>query len=316
MKKIKLQCWWTDSVSLMNRFIKQFVFEDEQYAFVDSNPDFTIVFGKTDWDTIETPKERTFYFSQEPMWSPNEPKDGIERYCSKIFVSDKRNYPDRPEYIEILLPMFYAGRGEQDYREEWDWSKKIFYEDFSKEKNNEISVVVTNSYNSHLFQFENKALNRITYKDRVDTVNKIIEDFPQIHIWGTFQPNNNINCHGEAFNKLLALRHFKFSICFENTIQKNYISEKFWDAVLTDTIPIYFGCENINDYISNDCYINLTNHIDDYGFINDTLKNILENSNTIYASKIENLKKLKEEYKINKTFNLWEKIKSEIKLYD
>ena len=56
MKKIKLECWWTDSNSLNNRFIKQFVFDNNQYEFVINNPDFTIIFGKTNWEKIETPK--------------------------------------------------------------------------------------------------------------------------------------------------------------------------------------------------------------------------------------------------------------------
>ena len=127
MIKIKLECWWTDTPSLNARMIRQFVSDEDlkNFSLVNENPDYTIVFGRTDWDKIETPKEKTFYFSQEPLWSPNQPKDNIHNYCSKIFVSDKRDYPDREEYIETLLPMFYAGSGESDYREEWDWSLKM-----------------------------------------------------------------------------------------------------------------------------------------------------------------------------------------------
>ena len=88
MIKIKLECWWTDSHSINTRMIRQFVSDDDltNYSFVTENPDFTIVFGKTNWDKIETPKENTFYISQEPLWSPNQPKDGIHDYCSKILI--------------------------------------------------------------------------------------------------------------------------------------------------------------------------------------------------------------------------------------
>lgn len=315
MKKIKLECWWTNSESINNRLKKQFVFDDK-YEFVEKNPDFTIVFGKTNWEKIETPKERTFYFSQEPMWSPNEPKQEIENFCSKIFVTDKNNYPNSLEYIETLIPMFYAGRGDQDHREEWDWSKKIFDVDFSKNKKDKISSVVTNSYNSHLFQYENLEFNRIIYKERVDIINKIIDDFKSINVWGTFQPNNNINCHGESFNKLEALKSFKFSICFENTIQKNYISEKFWDCILTDTIPIYFGCSNIGDYIPENYFINLTKYIDDYNYIKNSILDIIENCDSLYEQKLDNIKELKNKYKTSKVFNLWERIKHEIETYE
>jgi len=318
MIKIKFECWWTDTPSLNARMKRQFIFNEDysKYDIVNENADYTIVFGRTEWEKLETPKEKTFYFSQEPLWSPNQPKDIIHNYCSKIFISDKRNYPDKEEYIETLLPMFYAGRGEVDHREEWDWSKKILDGDFSKYKNKKISLIVTNSYNSHLFQFENKTLDRIIYKDRVDITNKIIKDFKDIQIWGTFQPNNNINCHGEAWNKLVALKNFKFSICFENTIQKNYITEKFWDCIITDTVPIYFGCLNINEYISEDYYIDLTRYIDDYQSIKIKLDEILQNSQEIYEYYSKNIKKLKSRFVKDKTFNLWEKIKYEIESYE
>ena len=314
MIKVKFECWWTDSNSLSSRIKRQFIFDEDlsNYEIVTENPDYTIVFGRTDWDKIETPKERTFYFSQEPLWSPNQPKESVNNYCSKILISDKRNYPNESEYIETLLPMFYAGRGESDTREEWDWSKKIFNTDFSEGKSKKISSVVTNSYNSYYFQFENRELNRIIYKDRVDTINKLIEDFTEIDVWGTYQPNNNVNCHGDAWNKLLSLKEFKFSICFENTIQKNYISEKFWDCILTDTVPIYFGCSNILDYIPENCFINLTDHIDDYTYVKNKLSYIIENCDEMYNLYLSNIKTLKNSFKENKTFNLWERIKFEI----
>ena len=64
MIKIKCECWWTSTPSLNKRLIDQYIGQNIlNYSFVDVNPDYTIVFGKTDWDKIETSKENTFYFS-------------------------------------------------------------------------------------------------------------------------------------------------------------------------------------------------------------------------------------------------------------
>jgi hypothetical protein len=310
--KIQLMCWWASSESLHQRIIRQFIHDSdlEQYEFVTENPDYTIVFGRTEWEKIQTTKEFTFYISQEPIWSPNQPKDEIHNYCSKIFISDKKEYPDREEYVETLLPMFYAGRDENNPEEEWDWSKKIFKTEYSKDKC--ISMVVTRSYNSHFYHLANPETSRIIYVERTDISDNISKNITDINIWGTFQENNGINLHGEIWTKLVALKDYKFSICSENTIQKNYISEKFWDCVLSDTVPIYFGCNNIHEYIPKDFFINLTDKIDDYNYIESKLKFILNNCDSLYEKYLPKVKELKHKFTYDPNFNLWEFIKKQI----
>ena len=164
MKKVKLECWWTDTKSLNNRLQRQFITSNDNIELVESNPDYTIVFGRTNWESIETPKDRTFYFSQEPLWSYNEIRGNLHDYCSKIFITNKEEYPDRPEYIETLLPMFYAGHGEFDHREEWDWSTRLRTKRFKKSK--KISIIVRKDASQHFEHLSNPLTNRINYSDR------------------------------------------------------------------------------------------------------------------------------------------------------
>lgn len=309
-----MEGWWTDSHSLCNRFIRQFVPQDDldHYEITHENPDYTIIFGRTDWSKLQTRPENTFYFSQEPSWSPNQPKDIIHNFCDKIFVSEKRLYPDSDKYIETLLPMFYGGRGDLDHRIEWDWSRNFFEHDFSQYKSQIVSSVVTNSWNSHLNYLSDKELCRIIYEDRMNVVSNLCSTFPEFKLWGSFREPNGVNIMGTAWNKLEALKQFRFSLCFENTIQKNYISEKFWDCIITDTVPIYFGCSNIHEYISEDNFINMTSHIDDIDSINDKLSFIIKNSVELYNDYLPKIKELKHQFTKDKRFNLWERIKSEI----
>lgn len=309
MIRIKLECWWTDTNSLNNRIKKQFIQDNDlkDYVLVTNNPDFTIVFGRTDWDKIETEKEKTFYFSQEPLWSPNQPKDNIHNYCSKIFVSDKKDYPNRYEYIESLLPMFYGASGESDHRDEWDWSFKLKEKNFSKNKI--ISIVVRKDGAEHYRHLSNPETSKINYNRRSNLAIKLSEN-ENIDVFGHYWENNGKNIKGGIWNKHVGLDDYKFSICFENSIQKNYISEKFWDAILTDTVPIYLGCTNICDYISSDCFINLNNLSDDNIIKN--INNVIYNQNNYYNFYLENIKKLKNNFFVNPTFNIWEKIKFEI----
>jgi hypothetical protein len=304
MKKIKLECWWSDTPSLNNRFIRQFVEDHEDYTFVSENPDFTIIFGRTDWEKIETPKDKTFYFSQEPLWSPNENRMNVHEFCSQIFISDKRDYPDRPEYIETLLPMFYAGRGESDHREEWEWSHKIKNKSFNKSKNT--SLILRKDSYTHFNHLSNNITNKIMYDERTKFGIELSKN-NLIDIYGTYWEKNDTNIKGEIWNKHVGLDEYSFSISCENTIQKNYISEKFWDVILTDGVPIYLGCSNIKDYIDDNCFIYLNDMTQEERIskINDVVYNYEKYYNLIS----ENVKKLKKEFFTNSDFNLWEKIK-------
>lgn len=40
----------------------------------------------------------------------------------------------------------------------------------------------------------------------------------------------------------------QFHICIENSRQKNFFTEKLIDCLVTKTIPIYWGCENIDNF--------------------------------------------------------------------
>lgn len=51
------------------------------------------------------------------------------------------------------------------------------------------------------------------------------------------------------------LSHFKFSLCFENSIHTGYITEKMIDYFKGGCVPVYFGAPNITDYINSKCFI-------------------------------------------------------------
>jgi len=48
-----------------------------------------------------------------------------------------------------------------------------------------------------------------------------------------------------------------FSVVVESTSEPNYISEKLIDCLITNTIPVYWGCPNVNDFFDTSYWINL-----------------------------------------------------------
>lgn len=61
-----------------------------------------------------------------------------------------------------------------------------------------------------------------------------------------------VDCFGKGVrwidSKLDGLASYRFSIAMENCRRDFYFTEKLIDCLLTDTVPIYFGCEGIGRY--------------------------------------------------------------------
>ncbi|UTS81319.1 hypothetical protein [Phaeobacter piscinae] len=45
------------------------------------------------------------------------------------------------------------------------------------------------------------------------------------------------------------LAPYRYSVVIENVRERNYFSEKLIDAILCETVPIYWGCPNISDFL-------------------------------------------------------------------
>lgn len=61
---------------------------------------------------------------------------------------------------------------------------------------------------------------------------------------------------GEVKNKIEVLPYYKFAICYENLSgEKGYVTEKIFDCMNAGTVPIYWGAENIEDYVDPEAFI-------------------------------------------------------------
>jgi len=61
---------------------------------------------------------------------------------------------------------------------------------------------------------------------------------------------------GKVKTKKEVLKNYKFTICYENARGLyGYITEKIFDCFAAGTVPIYWGAENITNYIPKECFI-------------------------------------------------------------
>lgn len=62
---------------------------------------------------------------------------------------------------------------------------------------------------------------------------------------------------GEVDSKYETLSQYTFSLCFENTRFRGFVTEKIFDCLLSGTIPIYYGIPDIAEIIPENCFIDL-----------------------------------------------------------
>lgn len=93
-----------------------------------------------------------------------------------------------------------------------------------------------------------------------------------------------IDFYGKGINeindKAMALMPYEFSICVENSYVDDYWTEKISDSFLAYSVPIYYGCKNINHYFSDQSIVSID--IRDLNGCLRKIEAIIDNSDDIY----------------------------------
>jgi hypothetical protein len=298
--KIKISCNWSSSEEVTKRLITQFKTTDkdiEGFEFVHGDDyDLHVVFGYINDKIIDG--KPTFVFPQEPTWTGGHQKgfSGINNI--KVFGFSKHHYHPISVVIETVAHMFYGGRGPwEEGFDFWNYDNLIS-SDFNKTK--DFCSFISNRGKDDLTHPLG-----CTYGERVSLVNNIHKDVPFVDFYGW---GNNDNFKPFAHRKGDAIKDYKFCLTVENSHEKYYISEKFYDCILTNTIPIYYGCSNIKDYWTENGYFLLDN-ITDHQYVTDKLKWIYENQDELYNQMLPEVLKMKKRY--FEEFNLLKKIRKE-----
>ena len=88
----------------------------------------------------------------------------------------------------------------------------------------------------------------------MNLIKKIIDSDLDIDIYGRNLNLSDKRYKGSPDNKHEILKNYQYSIAIENSCEENYVSEKFFDCILNNVVPLYYGCPNIDSIFNSKCY--------------------------------------------------------------
>lgn len=176
------------------------------------------------------------------------------------------------------------------------WWVNKSYDEFKAmsypEKNKKISCVVSS-----------KHAHRANYVRSLFNGDSPIDLYGRGHNKAVYGDNYKGSLDYDGKCKLRGLLDYEYSIVLENSQQTNYFTEKLADALLSWSLPLYWGCPNIIDLFPENSYLLInTNHDNPIDEINEIIKKPVD---------VEALGKARD--LILDEYNIWEVINKKIK---
>jgi hypothetical protein len=100
------------------------------------------------------------------------------------------------------------------------------------------------------------------HKYRHKLIKKLLKTKMNIHIYGRNLESlyNDKRIKG-TFDNYEPYDNYQYSICLENSLSNDYISEKYTTCIISNTIPLYYGAKNVNKYFGDSWGYRLTGKI-------------------------------------------------------
>lgn len=292
MKKVRISANWDTSENLTKRLLYQFKTDERDTSNVefvyDDSYDVIVFFNHINLPIKKGSK--VFVFPHEPTWAGSHQLNFPTNQNITVFGFDKKFYNPSELCVESPAHTYYGGRGPwMDKEEDWNYETLI---SINPVKTKNISSVIT-KLNSEDVNPEGCA-----YRSRHDLNQFLIHNAPFIDFYAGWEIKNEPE-------KKHAVESYRFSIALENQFTKNWITEKFYDSILYNTVPIYFGCTNLKELYPECGYFvfeDVTNHKQCLDLIN----HIETNAEDLYEKMLPEVIKIKQKYFNN--YNLLKKI--------
>jgi hypothetical protein len=229
MYKVKFFSDYTDSKNLLYNFLTKYEILDDTLSYTTGEDyQYAVVFNRTEDRVLETAK--TITVIQEPSWHE------VHRDTTYLECSDYLIIND-PALFESTHKIILGGQviESPSYLFYYDHVPLSFFRKIEHvEKNKKCSMIVSSL-----------AFYQGNYRKRLSLLGQILQSDLDIDIYGRGFKIEDSRYKGAVENKHTGLIPYEYSIAIENCNERNYITEKFVDCLLCNTIPIYNGAPNI-----------------------------------------------------------------------
>ena len=238
--KIKMVCNWTSSQQLLQDWSHMMNFPILGGAGALSAPEW-IVSGIPDyWVVINKPPEteaidpkRTIVFRMEPYI------DNI------LFYNDWLTETKKSDFLYFL--------DHENHRNNTEWWLK---QPFSELSGPVQKTLLFSTVTSSQYKMEGHRL-------RVDFI-KFFQSHSNIplHVFGHDNPHQFQNYKGSLplRQKDAGILPYRYHFASENSNIPNYMTEKFFDAILGECLLFYWGCGNVSEHVDERAFIRLNLH--------------------------------------------------------
>jgi len=141
------------------------------------------------------------------------------------------------------------------------------------------------------------------YDIRIKLAEYLLKNYPETTVigagWNVETASNVIDWHIQKL-KDIELCKADFVLCIENSMFKDYLTEKIHDGFSSDRVVLYLGEPNVEKYIPENCFINLNKYFNketrefDYQKIIDIITNMTQEE---YDTILNNARRWRESIK-------------------
>lgn len=148
----------------------------------------------------------------------------------------------------------------------------------------------TKLINRHITNIPSKFCCFVVSNPKCTSRNKMFEylcKYKKVDSCGKYANNMGydiIHMNWWSIDYIKYISQYKFMICFENTLMEAYSTEKIVNAYLANTIPIYWGTNDIFNIFNKDSiiYLNGETHNDYVEVVNKVIE--LDNNSSLYLN--------------------------------